>query len=125
VTAAETAKVTRMARQLSSKNLSRRPVTKKPAIAPTPAMAAQTLMASGRLRSGTLEVINDRVVGMMNAAAIPARARVAISSTALSANTPRSEATPKTMSPPIMTPRRPSRSPMAPAGRSRAASIKV
>ena len=65
MTAAETAKVTRMARQLSSKNLSRRPVTKKPAIAPTPAMAAQTLMASGRLRSGTLEVINDRVVGMM------------------------------------------------------------
>ncbi|SKX83937.1 Uncharacterised protein [Mycobacteroides abscessus subsp. abscessus] len=123
VTRADAAKVMKI--ECHEKNSSRTPVTKNPAIAPAPATAAQMLTAILRLSAGTPEVISDSVVGMMSAAATPARIRVQINWVGSVVQIASSEATEKTTRPTIRTSRRPKRSPMAPAGSSSAARANV
>ncbi len=97
------------------------PVTMGPIEAPAPANPAQTAMARGRSSGGKIDVMSDSVAGMMNAAPMPITARLAISWEALPASPPSREPRPNTARPPSSAPRRPKRSPMAPALSSRPA----
>ena len=123
VRVAEMAKVMKI--ECQEKNSSSSPVTKNPAMAPAPATAAQMLIAMGRRSAGTPEVISDSVVGMMSAAAAPARHRVAISSVGPDTQNATSDATANRIRPAMRTPRRPTLSPTAPAGSNSAARVSV
>ena len=91
------------------------PETMGPMEAPAPANPAQTAIARGRSCGGKIDVMMDSVAGMMNAAPMPITARLAISCEASPASPPSSEPRPNTARPASSAPRRPKRSPMAPA----------
>ena len=96
-----------------------------PTIAPELATPAQMPTALLRSDFGNAAVNSDSVAGMMNAAPMPAIARAMMIWTGLSKMIGESEATVKMARPTSSAPRRPYRSPIAPAGRSRHASTRV
>ena len=96
-----------------------------PTIAPELATPAQMPTALLRSVFGKAAVNSDNVAGMMNAAPMPATARAMMIWTGLSRNTGAIDATAKIASPTSRAPRRPYRSPIAPAGSSRHASTSV
>src|SRR4029079_18800783 len=117
---------------------STRPEVRRPRIAEAPATPAQAPTALARCAAGKVEVIVESVAGITSAAPTPRRARIAISQEAsalvIAAAEPTAEharaakrvfrpteQTPKIARPASSVLRRPKRSPMAPAGRSRAA----
>ncbi len=74
---------------------------------------------------GKAVVNTDKVAGMINAAPMPATARATMIWTGLSRNTGAIDANAKIAKPTSRAPRRPYRSPIAPAGSSRHASTSV
>ena len=96
-----------------------------PTIAPELATPAQMPIALLRSFFGKAAVNSDSVAGMMNAAPTPATARATMICTGLSKIVGANEATAKIASPTSNAPRRPYRSPSAPAGNSRQASTRV
>ena len=96
-----------------------------PKIAPELATPAQMPTALLRSDFGKAAVNSDSVAGMMNAAPTPATARATMIWTGLSRKTGAIDASEKIARPTSSAPRRPYRSPSAPAGSSRQASTKV
>ena len=92
-----------------------------PSVPPALANPAQIPTALARSSSGNTLVIVDRVPGIRRAAPMPITARSAISWLGVVAADARPEAAPKSVTPAINVPRRPKRSPIAPAGNSNAA----
>lgn len=89
---------------------------------PPPAKPAQMPMAFALASGGKLEVMMDRVTGMIIAAPAPAATRAMIITAALLASRAPTVAMPNTSRPNCSTVLRPNRSPMAPTGSSGAAS---
>src|SRR4029079_10118318 len=100
---------------------STRPEVRRPRIAEAPATPAQAPTALARCAAGKVEVIVESVAGITSAAPTPRRARIAISQEASAWVIAAAEPTPKIARPASSVLRRPKRSPIAPAGRSRAA----
>jgi hypothetical protein len=100
-------------------------VPRNPNTAPELATPAQIPTALLRSDLGKAAVRSDNVAGMMNAAPAPATARAAMICTGLANITGATEAIVKMASPNSSAPRRPNRSPIAPAGSSRHASTSV
>ena len=98
---------------------------RKPTIALELAAPAQMPTALLRSLFGKAVVNTDKVAGMINAAPIPATARATMIWTGLSRITGAIDATEKIANPTSRAPRRPYRSPIAPAGSSRHASTRV
>ena len=96
-----------------------------PTIAPELATPAQMPMALFRSSFGKAAVRTESVAGMMNAAPMPATARATMICTGLSNTVGANEASAKIASPTRSAPRRPYRSPSAPAGNSKQASTNV
>ncbi len=92
-----------------------------PRATPIPETPAHTPMARARSWPVNVLVRIDSVVGKMNAAPIPMRPRVAISTCGESASDASPENVPKSSSPTVSAPLRPNLSPSAPAVRSRLA----
>ncbi len=99
--------------------------TNSPMMPPLPAKPAHRPIARGFSSGGKLEVITDKVTGMIIAAPAPATMRARIITPTLGAKAAASEANPNTPSPTTRTGLRPQRSPIAPIGRSSAASATV
>jgi hypothetical protein len=95
---------------------SSRPAASRPTSALPPATPAHTPTARSRVSGGNVAVMIDSVVGMIIAAPTPITARTAISWPASLSWVATSAPPPKTARPASRTPRRPRRSPMAPAG---------
>ena len=104
---------------------SRMPPISGPMAAPAPANPAQTAMALARSRRGKADCRRLRVDGMISAAPMPMIARQAISAVACPMNALAREALAKMTRPVSSAPLRPKRSPMAPAGSSRAAKTRA
>ena len=98
---------------------------RNPKTAPELATPAQIPTALLRSDFGKAAVKSDNVAGMMNAAPAPATARATMICTGLSNITGAMDASPKMARPMSSAPRRPYRSPMAPAGNSRHANTNV
>src|SRR6185369_11589687 len=96
-----------------------------PNATPTPAIAAQYEIARARSSGGNTLVINDNVLGMMNAPPIPMTARVAISCDGEVANAESNDPSPNTTMPNCSAPLRPKRSPRLPAVSSKHANTSV
>ena len=94
---------------------SRPPVMIGPSDPPAPAKPAQMAIALMRSCGGKIDVMIDRVAGMMNAAPMPMRPRLAITCVGLVARPPSSALNANTRRPPTRARRRPKRSPRAPA----------
>uniref|UniRef100_A0A6J7Q649 Unannotated protein n=1 Tax=freshwater metagenome TaxID=449393 RepID=A0A6J7Q649_9ZZZZ len=99
--------------------------TNSPIMPPLPANPDQMPIARPRSSGGKLEVMTDRVTGMIMAAPVPPRMRAAIIISGPFAKAATVFAVPKIASPPSRSGLRPKRSPMAPIGMSSAASAKV
>ena len=93
----------------------------RPRMPPAPAKPAQTPMARSRSSSGKVEVMTERVTGMIMAAAAPATTRATRSWLTEPEKAAATLARTKTTSPVMRTCLRPHRSPMAPIGSSSAA----
>ena len=104
---------------------SRPPDPSIPTTAPLPAAPAQIPTALLRWSFGYAAVINDSVAGMTNAAPAPAAPRAMMRCRGSDQRAGATDATPKIARPTSMAPRRPYRSPSAPAGSSRQASTSV
>ena len=96
-----------------------------PRMPPAPAKPAQTPTARSRSPTGKLEVITERVAGMIIAAAAPATTRKASSWVTSPAKAAATLAAMNSTRPDTRTFLRPQRSPMAPTGMSRAARAMV
>ena len=96
-----------------------------PTIAPELATPAHMPIALLRSFLGKAAVSNDNVAGMMNAAPTPATARATMICIGLSKIVGANEAMAKIARPTSNAPRRPYRSPSAPAGNSKQASTSV
>ncbi len=103
----------------------RRAERNMPRMPPPPATPVQTPMALPRCSAGKVEVMTARVMGMIIAAPTPLATRTASSISAVGARPAAMFAAPKTPSPAISMGLRPSRSPRAPSGSSRAARARV
>ena len=101
------------------------PETTSPAIAPDPATPDQTPTARARCAGGKPAVSRDSVAGMTNAAPTPEITRETMIHDGSSAKTGIDEPAAKTSSPNMSSSRRPYRSPSAPAGNKRQASVSV
>ena len=99
--------------------------TNSPMMPPAPAKPAQVPMALACSSRGKLVVMTERVTGMTMAAATPARTRKPMSVPGVVANAEARLVAAKATSPIIRMGLRPHRSPMAPTGRSSAASASV
>ena len=101
----------------SSKN----PPINGPIAPPAPANPAHTAIALARSRGGKDDCSRLSVAGMISAAPMPMRARMAMSELAESITAHNADETAKITRPINSAPLRPNRSPSAPAGSSRAA----
>ena len=101
------------------------PDTRMPRVPPAPAKPAQMPTALARSSGGNTLVMVDSVPGMRSAAPRPVSARSPMSGPAESTNAESSEPMPKMAVPAISAPRRPNRSPIAPAGSRSAASTRA
>ncbi len=97
----------------------------RPRMPPAPAKPAQTPTARSRSPTGKLEVMTDRVAGMIMAAAAPPATRATRSWVVPVAKAAATLATMNRTRPDMRTFLRPQRSPIAPNGRSRAARAMV
>ena len=99
------------------------PDARMPRVPPAPAKPAQMPTALARSSGGNTLVMVDSVPGMSSAAPIPMSARSAMSSLGEPASADSPAATPKMAVPAMSAPRRPKRSPTAPAGSRSAARV--
>ena len=101
------------------------PAPRMPRTAPDPATPAHTPTARPRCAGGNPAVSIDSVEGMTSAAPAPANARAAISHAGSARNKGKADAKANNANPATSTPRRPYRSPIAPAGRTKHAKTSV
>ena len=101
------------------------PDTRMPSVPPAPAKPAQMPTAFARSSGGNTLVIVDNVPGISNAAPRPVSARSPIRGPDEPTVAESREPMPKIAEPAISAPRRPKRSPSAPAGRRRAARMRA
>ena len=97
----------------------------RPRMPPAPAKPAQMPTARARCSVGNEAVITDNVIGMIIAAPTPATTRAISNHVDVVASAAPTLAAAKTASPVSRTRLRPNRSPIAPIGRSNAASTSV
>ena len=96
-----------------------------PIAAPAPANPAHTAMAFARSRRGNADCSRLSVDGMIKAAPMPMMARQAMRAVAWPMKALAADALAKITNPVSRAPLRPKRSPMAPAGSSRAAKTRA